>query len=862
MPDGDLIAIRMKLMGGPQVERESARATKAIKGTERAVKSNSVASKAAAASSSQAFKQQAAMMQSAGRTMTYGLTVPLAFAGAMAVKTAAGFDRSMAQVRTATGLGGQGMQEMEALALKWGSETIFSANESAEAMLELTKSGITPAQTKAGALGATMNLAATEGLELGKTAEIVGAAMNTFGLRANEAGRISDALAGGALASSASVGGLALSLSQGGQGAAEMGIPLEEAVGTLAAFAQNGIQASDAGTSMKTFLARLNPTTKKSKELMAELGLSFFDSKGHMLSMKEIAGELQHEMGNMTDQERGAAFATIFGSDARRAANIVFKEGEAGLTKYTAAAERNGAAEKMAEAQMTGLAGSLENLKGSLETAAVHLGHALAPAIEATATAVGGMADAFSTLPPEVQTTVAVVGTLAALAGPVLWFAGSMAKAVIAIRALRAAEMMGGGGGMMGGSRKAMLGRLGIGIAGTAAAQIGGNAVGGDAGNWISSAGTGAAIGAQAGPLGALAGGAAGGVLAAVSKIKGEMNKLDGEQLRIVASSRDVATAWKNQRQAAAGLVAADERVHAAHRKARTSTSAMRQAQRHLTAVVAEYGAKSGPAVHAEARLTGLVNKHRVAIKRLQSAERLRGVALSAYKTATNVTILAERHRINVLTQLRDRQARLFTAAKQANPQSEKTRELSARLLGTEGRLSDVTKKHAQTLSDAASKGGASYARFLSKASEESVRAGGQMKALNTRVESLTSNLKILAETEVRVPNLGGHGLHPTHKRPPGNAAGTNFWPGGPSIVGERGPELWDLPRGSRITPAPATRRLLGAVADPQGSSRAAALGGTGGSGTRWMMPFTVKVGRRELLEILVEGQEDAKARL
>ena len=35
----------------------------------------------------------------------------------------------------------------------------------------------------------------------------------------------------------------------------------------------------------------------------------------------------------------------------------------------------------------------------------------------------------------------------------------------------------------------------------------------------------------------------------------------------------------------------------------------------------------------------------------------------------------------------------------------------------------------------------------------------------------------------------------------PGFATGTNYAPGGMAIVGERGPELVNLPRGSRVSP-------------------------------------------------------------
>jgi hypothetical protein len=47
---------------------------------------------------------------------------------------------------------------------------------------------------------------------------------------------------------------------------------------------------------------------------------------------------------------------------------------------------------------------------------------------------------------------------------------------------------------------------------------------------------------------------------------------------------------------------------------------------------------------------------------------------------------------------------------------------------------------------------------------------------------------------------------------PPGkNARGTNYWRGGLTWVGERGPELVDLPRGARVYDAGESRRMAGA---------------------------------------------------
>lgn len=47
---------------------------------------------------------------------------------------------------------------------------------------------------------------------------------------------------------------------------------------------------------------------------------------------------------------------------------------------------------------------------------------------------------------------------------------------------------------------------------------------------------------------------------------------------------------------------------------------------------------------------------------------------------------------------------------------------------------------------------------------------------------------------------------------------GTHYWRGGPAIIGEAGPELMNLPRGSRVTGASATRRIIEMASRPGGS--------------------------------------------
>lgn len=853
----DLVQIRMVLTGGKQVAAESKAAASGIAST--GVAAETAGKKTAASSSaiSKSLRQQSTMMKQVGRGWSTYVSLPLVGAGYLAIKTAADFDRSMAQVGIALKLTGRGMEGMRDLALDMGAKTIFSANDSAEAMLNLAKAGMTPAQIRGGALAATMNLAAAGGENLADAGNLVGAAMNTFSLKASEATRIADALAGGANASSADVSDLSQSLTQAGQSAAMMDLSLFETVGTLAAFADQGLRGSDAGTSLKTFLLRLNPTTKKAREEMNELGLSFFDSNGKMVGLAEVSARLRHSLSDLSDEQRGQALSTIFGSDAIRAANIIYNAGPAGIRRYTKATEERGAAEKMAAAQMEGLPGALERLKGSLETAALVAGDAAAPAIIFLAGGLEGLANSFTGLDPAIQTGVVALGAVVAIAGPVIWALGSMAAAYERL-------------GLAGTGAAGRLGKRGL-IAGGvgAAAMLGGSAIGGDVGSLVSNIGGGAALGfSVGGPLGAAVGGTAGAILTALPQwealFKAE-KRLGPVQSKLAASSADLTMWWKRQRSASAGLVGATDRVHRADRRLDASSRHLKTARQRLTAVVQEYGRHSRPALRAETRLTEATDAHRRAIKRLENAQRLRGTSLSAYKTITNQTVLAERHRINVLNDLAARQGRLYREAKAANPQSQRTLTLAENYQATLGKLSGAQQRQARTLQDAAQKGGRRYADFLRNGSQEALRFGGEMKAIDVKVRGLTEHLRELGEQSARqpsLPSLNAPSPFPGRHKVPHGARGFTDFPGGLAVVGEEGPELVRLPRHADVLPSERTRRLLrGGDGDVQGSSRVAALTSRSRQ-TRTLQPVQFKVGRRVLAEAVVEIQEDDEARL
>lgn len=368
-----------------------------------------------------------------GRSMTLGLTVPIVAAGGAATSVAANFDDAMSQVQGALGGASADMDGLRNLALQLGADTVFSATESAQAMVELAKGGLTEAQIKGGALAASMDLAAAGQLNLADAAATTVQMMGSFGLGAGDATRIANALAGAANASSADVSDLTQAMSQCSAQAALAGWSLEDTAAALALFADHGVKGSDAGTSLKTMLQRLAAPTDQAAEAIAAYGLNIRDSNGQMKDISGIADELTGKLGGLSDAERDAALQTIFGSDASRAAAILMQSGSEGLAKYIAATNDATAAETMANAQKGELSWALENMGGAVESAAIAFGTALAPAITAVAGVIGNVAEAFASLPAGVQTGIAVVLALVAALGPLLMVIGSVVAALPAI---------------------------------------------------------------------------------------------------------------------------------------------------------------------------------------------------------------------------------------------------------------------------------------------------------------------------------------------------------------------------------------------------------------------------------------------
>jgi TP901 family phage tail tape measure protein len=363
---------------------------------------------------------------------------------AASVGAAANFEQKMKDIEAVAGATGSEMEQLGDLAKEMGQKTAFSASEAAMGIEELVKAGVSVTDILNGGLEGALNLATAGGLQLAEASEIASTALNAFKDDNLTVADSANILAGAANASATDVREMKFGLSQVSAVAAGAGLSFQDTATALAAFAMNGLKGSDAGTSLKTMLQNLQPRTEEQIGLFEELGLmtkeganAFYDMNGEIKSMPEIAGLLQKSMKDMTDQQRSFALETIFGSDAVRAGNILFKEGAEGLNEMWAAMSKVTAAD-VAETKLQTLNGAFEELRGSVETIGIKIGEDFLPILtQITRQAVGFVRSIDDVDLANLKAALSFGGAAAAVA----LVATSVGKLTLALRVLSASPI-------------------------------------------------------------------------------------------------------------------------------------------------------------------------------------------------------------------------------------------------------------------------------------------------------------------------------------------------------------------------------------------------------------------------------------
>lgn len=375
--------ISVELIGNSaSLERAFSRGSRASRGFERNIARVNAESGALARG----------VLSSSGALSRFGgvlaLTSGSFFAGAglgvaleSTAKKAANFQTSLNVLQVTTRATGQAMLKAGDLARKLGADVSIpaaSAADAAGAMTELAKGGLSLSQAMAAAKG-TLQLAAAANLDVASAAKINVSALNSFSLSGNKASHIANILAGAAAASQGEISDMALALQQAAAQAHATGLSADETVIALSELAKSGIQGADAGTSLRRVLQQLTPVSKRAQDELKRLGINVKDARGNFRPFREIIVQFHDALTKMTPVQRAFALNLVFGSDASRAANIIFGQSVDVYDKLRKQVERQNAAQQLASGRTKGAAGAMLALSNAVDTLQINIGTKLLP---------------------------------------------------------------------------------------------------------------------------------------------------------------------------------------------------------------------------------------------------------------------------------------------------------------------------------------------------------------------------------------------------------------------------------------------------------------------------------------------------
>jgi TP901 family phage tail tape measure protein len=302
------------------------------------------------------------------------------------INTYKDFEQGMANVKAIMRGTDAEMLMLTETAKKLGAETTFSAKQVSEAMEFLAMAGWKAKDIASGMPG-LLDLAAAGAVDVATAADVVSSALAQFNMEAKESTRVADVLAATATNSKTDVTGLGESLKYAGSQAGALGYVIEDVALAFGLMGNKGIDASSAGTSLRTTLARMakqgeltGDETEAVAVAMNDLGVSLTDNAGKTKPLIQLMRDLRKGFANLSETEKAATAATLAGVNAQSGLLAIVNTSEDKFNLLAdAIAASAGAANEMAKTRMDTLVGAFEELSGAVETTKIEFMERLAP---------------------------------------------------------------------------------------------------------------------------------------------------------------------------------------------------------------------------------------------------------------------------------------------------------------------------------------------------------------------------------------------------------------------------------------------------------------------------------------------------
>nr|DAR37949.1 MAG TPA: minor tail protein [Caudoviricetes sp.] len=366
----------------------------------------------------------------AGSAMTKSVTAPIAGVGIAAVKTAADYESAMSNVQAITGATGDDFKKLTQLGKDLGASTAWSAQECAEAMQYTGMAGWTAKENIDGLKG-ILDLASASGTDLARTSDIMTDAISAFGYKASDSAKFADVMTKACTSANVSVDTLGESYKYCGAICGTMGYSIDEVTTSLAVMGNMGIKGSQAGTALKNAISNMAAPTKNMKAAMDDLGISIVNQDGSMKSWGDVIKNLQGSFKGLTQDQQAAYAKQLFGKESMAGMLAIINTSTSDYNALADSIKNSGrAANDAAQTQLNNLNGQLTLLKSALEGAAITIGDKLLPYIKNAVGWVQKATDWFNGLSDAQVSMIMKFAGIAAAIGPALLIFGKLVSTV------------------------------------------------------------------------------------------------------------------------------------------------------------------------------------------------------------------------------------------------------------------------------------------------------------------------------------------------------------------------------------------------------------------------------------------------
>lgn len=347
-----------------------------------------------------------------------------------AVKTTMEFDSTMSQVKALMGATEEEFSQLREAALEAGAASVFSASDAAEALSYMALAGWDANQSMT-ALNGVLNLAATSGLSMAESSDIVTNYLNAFGLECGDAAYLADLMALAQSSSSTTTAELAEAYKNCAANMNAAGQDVETTTALLMAMANQGLKSSEAGTALAAVMRDITSKMDDGAIAIGNASVAVSDSAGNFRDLSDILADVETAVGGMGSAEAQSALQATFTSDSIRGLNMILQQGVTSCNGFeTALRSCGGTAEEQAAVMNDNLAGKFEELNGQLETLQVTIGTALTPLIEQITEKITSVVEWLNSLDTTQQQMIVTLGLIVAAIGPLLVVLGVIAGSI------------------------------------------------------------------------------------------------------------------------------------------------------------------------------------------------------------------------------------------------------------------------------------------------------------------------------------------------------------------------------------------------------------------------------------------------